>query len=232
MPEGLRIILHGLQKIADWIDTLNERVGRFASWLVLAVVLLGAWNAVARYTSKFTGLDLASNAYLELQWYLFSAIFLLGLGYTLKRDEHVRVDVMHAAMKPGLIARIDIIGTIVFLIPFTLFALWASWFPVRNSWEIREMSPDPDGLARYPIKTLVPVAFVLLLLQGISMLIRRVEQMKRQDGRGQHPASNIQHSTFKVEVSNSSSIQNPSSSAKAMADKKSKIKNPDTGGVP
>lgn len=186
--------MHALLKIAEWIDRLNERVGRFASWLVLAVVLLGAWNAIARYTSKFTDLGLASNAYLEMQWYLFSAIFLLGLGYTLKRDEHVRVDVMHASMRPRLIAKIDVVGTLIFLIPFTLFVLWASWFPVRNSWQIKEMSPDPDGLARYPIKTLIPVAFVLLLLQGISVLIKRWKFMRDHAGCRQNPKFKIQNS--------------------------------------
>ncbi|HMO52106.1 MAG TPA: TRAP transporter small permease subunit [Kiritimatiellia bacterium] len=161
-------------KIAEVIDRLNDRVGRFASWLVLAVVLLGAWNALARYATRFTAVNLSSNAYLELQWYLFSAVFLLGAAYTLKRDEHVRVDVLHAGLHPIARAWVDVVGTILFLIPFCVFVLWSSWFPVRNSWMIFEQSPDPGGLARYPVKTLIPVAFLLLLLQAVATLIKRV----------------------------------------------------------
>ena len=159
--------------ITNRIDTLNERIGQLASWLVVVVVLLGAWNAIARYISKFTELHISSNAYLELQWYVFSAIFLLGAGYTMRRDEHVRVDIWYAGRTPRTQARIDVIGTVIFLIPFCIFILWTSWFPVKNSWAIHEMSPDPGGLPRYPIKTLIPIAFTLLLLQAISQLIKR-----------------------------------------------------------
>ncbi len=160
-------------KTSNFIDRLNERIGRLASWLVLGVVLLGAWNAVARYISKFTELNISSNAYLELQWYMFSAIFLLGGAYTLLRDEHVRVDVLYNRWSPRTRNRIDVAGTLIFLIPFCIFVLVTSWFPVMNSWAIHEMSPDPGGLPRYPIKTLIPVAFVLLLLQAISQLRKR-----------------------------------------------------------
>ena len=159
--------------ITNRIDTLNERIGQLASWLVVVVVLLGAWNAIARYISKFTELHISSNAYLELQWYVFSAIFLLGAGYTMRRDEHVRVDIWYAGRTPRTQARIDVIGTVIFLIPFCVFILWTSWFPVKNSWAIHEMSPDPGGLPRYPIKTLIPIAFILLLLQAVSQLTKR-----------------------------------------------------------
>lgn len=173
--------MHRLHRITEWIDSLNDRVGRLASWLVLVIVLLGAWNAVARYATRFTELSLSSNAYLELQWYLFSAMFLLGGAYTLKSDEHVRVDVLHATLHPRMRARIDVAGTLLFLIPFCCFMLWASWFPVKNAWAIREMSPDPGGLPRYPVKTLIPVAFVLLLLQAVALLIKRLSFMRRMD---------------------------------------------------
>jgi len=165
-------------KFASWIDGLNERIGRLAAWLVVAIVLLGAWNAIARYISRYTGLNWSSNAYLELQWYLFSVIFLLGGAYTLKRDEHVRVDVWHTSQHPRLQAKVDIAGTLVFLIPFCIFIIWSSWFPVRNSWMIKEMSPDPGGLPRYPIKALIPLAFILLLAQAVSQLIKRWQFMK------------------------------------------------------
>lgn len=164
-------------RIAGAIDSLNERIGQLASWLVVAVVMLGAWNAIARYISKFTELHISSNAYLEMQWYLFSAIFLLGAGYTMRCDEHVRVDIWYAGRKPRTQARIDVGGTLIFLIPFCVFILWTSWYPVKNSWAIHEMSPDPGGLPRYPIKTLIPIAFVLLLLQAVSLLIKRWHAM-------------------------------------------------------
>lgn len=170
MAQARKVLLAAL---ADRIDALNERVGRFASWLVLAVVLLGAWNAVARYVTRYTELNLSGNAFLELQWYLFSAIFLLGGAYTLKRDEHVRVDVLHAALHPRRRAKIDLAGTLIFLIPFCVFVLWTSWTPVVNAWRILERSPDPGGLPRYPVKALIPLGFVLLLLQAVALLIRR-----------------------------------------------------------
>ena len=163
----------------NWIERLNERIGSLTSWLVVAIVLLGAWNAVARYISKFADVNISSNAYLEMQWYLFSVIFLLGGAYTLKRDEHVRVDVLYARWSPRTRAKIDVAGTLLFLIPFCIFILWTSWYPVKNSWSIREMSPDPGGLPRYPIKALIPVAFVLLLLQAISQLRKRWTAMRK-----------------------------------------------------
>jgi TRAP-type mannitol/chloroaromatic compound transport system permease small subunit len=187
----------------NWIDRLNERIGRLAAWLVVVVILLGAWNAVARYISRFTELNISSNAYLELQWYLFSVIFLLGGAYTLKRDEHVRVDVLYQRWSPRIRARIDVAGTLLFLIPFCLFVLITSWFPVTNSWAIREMSPDPGGLPRYPVKTLIPVAFALLLLQAVSTLIKR--------WRSQHSTSNNQHPTSKTDGEPTSSVANPKS---------------------
>ena len=168
----------GMKKIAEVIDGINERIGRFAAWLVLVIVLLGTWNAVARYVSRFTDVNLSSNAYLELQWYLFSAIFLLGGAYTLKKDEHVRVDVLHAGFKPHVRAKIDFAGTLLFLIPFCIFVLWTSWYPVINSWRILERSPDPGGLVRYPVKTLIPLGFILLLMQAVSLLIRRKAAMR------------------------------------------------------
>lgn len=167
-----------MKRFADFVDALNERIGRLASWLVLAVVLLGAWNALARYIARFTGLAISSNAYLELQWYLFSAIFLLGGAYTLKRNEHVRVDVLQARFSPRTRLKIDIIGILVFLIPFCIFVLWTSWFPVLNSWRILERSPDPGGLVRYPVKTLIPLGFLLLFVQSVAVLFRRWRALK------------------------------------------------------
>ncbi|HMP73491.1 MAG TPA: TRAP transporter small permease subunit [Kiritimatiellia bacterium] len=166
---------HPLPRAITW---LNTTIGRLAAWLCLAVVLIGAWNAIARYLTKYTGLHLSSNAYLELQWYLFSAIFLLGAAYTLARDEHVRVDILYARFSPRVQAWINLLGASLFLLPFSLYLIWASWYPVAASWAIREQSPDPGGLARYPIKTLMLIAFVLLFLQGIVQWLQAIHHLR------------------------------------------------------
>ncbi len=167
-----------LLRLADGIDSLNETVGRWAMWLALAVVLIGSWNAVARYLGRFMDLRLSSNAYLELQWYLFSLMFLLGAAYVLKHDGHVRVDVLIQKLTPKGQAWVRIAGTVLFLIPFCILVIWTSWFPVSASWSIHEMSPDPGGLARYPIKTAIPVGFLLLMLQGVASLIRSIHVVR------------------------------------------------------
>ena len=162
-----------LLSIAARIDRLNERIGRFACWLTLLMVLVGSYNAIARYAGRAWGMNLTTNALLEVQWYLFSAVFLLGAAYTLRRNAHVRVDVLFGRLSPRTQAWIELLGTLLFLIPFCLVMLWVSWAPVRNSWAILEMSPDPGGLPRYPIKTLIPIAFSLLLLQGLSDAVKQ-----------------------------------------------------------
>lgn len=154
------------------IDRVDRRIGRFAGWLLLAMVLIGAWNALGRYFGRFLGLTLSSNALLELQWYLFSMVFLLAAADTLRRDRHVRVDVVYGRLGERGRAVIDFLGTVLFLIPFSLFMLVVSWPSVASSWQVREGSPDPGGLPRYPLKALVLVAFVLLLLQGSAEAVR------------------------------------------------------------
>lgn len=165
------------------IDALNEWIGRATSWLVLLMVLVAAYNAVARYLGRWVGLNLSSNAYLEAQWYLFSLVFLLGAAYTLRRGGHVRVDVLYGRFSRRRRAWIDLIGTAALLLPFCLFVLYVSWPSVRNSWAVREGSPDPGGLPRYPIKTMILVAFLLLVLQGIAEVLRNVEIL-RHDSHG------------------------------------------------
>lgn len=154
------------------VDRLSGWLGRLAGWLTLAMVLLGAFNAVARYLGRFLGVSLSSNAWLELQWYLFSAVFLLGGAYALLRDAHVRVDVLYGRLSPRARALVDFAGTVALLIPFTLFVLWLAWPAVRNSWAVLEGSPDPGGLPRYPIRTMILVGFGLLLAQGAARLPR------------------------------------------------------------
>lgn len=160
--------------IARWIDALNERIGRFACWLTLLMVLIGAYNAVVRYLGRSLNIHLSSNAYLEFQWYLFSAVFLLGAAYTLKHNAHVRVDVLFSQFPARRQAWINLVGNLIFLLPFCVLMLWVSWAPVRNSWAILEISPDPGGLPRYPIKTLIPIAFILVLLQALADIVRQI----------------------------------------------------------
>jgi len=160
------------------IDRISHAFGVLARWMVLVMVLIGAGNALARYGGRFLGLNLSSNAYLELQWYLFSLVFLLGAAYTLERDAHVRVDVFYGRLSARRKALVDLLGTILLLVPFCVFSLWVSIPTVRNSWSVLEGSPDPGGLPRYPIKTMILVAFALLILQGAANAVRAVHVIR------------------------------------------------------
>ena len=175
-----------MSRLSRWVDGFNEQLGRTIRWLVLAVVLLGAGNALARYAGKWFGMNLTSNLWLELQWYLFSLVFLLGAAYTLHHNSHVRVDVFYSRLGPRGRAWTGLLGTVVFLIPFCLLMIFSSWPAVRNSWAIQEMSPDPGGLPRFPIKTAIPIAFFLLLAQGCAELVHHVRTL-----RGREPAPDV-----------------------------------------
>jgi TRAP-type mannitol/chloroaromatic compound transport system permease small subunit len=153
---------------------LNNIIGRFCATLLLVMTILGVMNALLRYYSRFAGVALSSNAFLELQWYLFSAIFLFGAGYTLQHNKHVRVDVFYGSLSSKKQRWIDIVGTVFFLIPFCLFGMWSSWEFVYNSWDIWEVSADSGGLPRYPVKSLIPIGFFLLLIQAIVFLRTRM----------------------------------------------------------
>jgi len=166
--------MHKLLNIAEAIDRFQDRFGKWLYWLTLAMVVIGGYNAVVRYLDKFTGMSLSSNTYLELQWYLFSLLFLLGAAYTLRHDAHVRVDILYSKLSEKGKAWIDLGGTILFLFPFCVMMLWVSWPAVHNSWAVLEMSPDPGGLPRYPIKTVLPIAFLMVLAQGVSIFIRKL----------------------------------------------------------
>jgi len=165
-------------RLADAIDRMSEGAGTLIRWLVLVMVLLGAFNAVARYLGRSIGVQLSSNAFIEAQWYLFSLIFLLGAGYTLKRRGHVSVDVMYERFTSRTKAWIDLVGTVLLLLPFCVFGIVMAWPSVRNSWALREVSPDPGGLPRYPIKSVILIAFVLLFLQGLAWALRRGAQIR------------------------------------------------------
>lgn len=166
-------------KISRAIDGFNDWVGKLASWLVLLLVLVGAYNTLVRYIGRFTEHQLSSNLYIEAQWYLFSLVFLLGASYTLRRGSHVRVDLIYGRLGRRGKAWIDVLGTTLLLLPFSIFCLWVSWPAVYNSWVVREISPDPGGLPRYPIKSMILVAFVLLILQGVSELIKNVHILRQ-----------------------------------------------------
>jgi len=142
------------------------------------MVLVACLNTVLRYLGRRIGAELTSNAYIELQWYLFSMLFLLTAGYALRHNRHVRVDVFYARLSVRARAWIDVIGIATFLVPFCLFGLWVSWPAVRNSWTILEGSPDPGGLPRYPIKTMILVSFLLLLLQGLAEMVKRIATLR------------------------------------------------------
>lgn len=163
-----------LLKFAAGIDAINEFFGAISNYLVILVVIVGFYNVAARFIGRYIGVTLASNTYIELQWYLFSIIFFLGFGYILKHGVNVRVDFLYARFGPKGRAWIDLLGTLLFLIPFCLIGLYVTFNPVVRSWVTWEMSSDANGLPRAPVKSFVVIAFVLLLLQSIAQVIKNV----------------------------------------------------------
>ena len=158
-----------LLKLSQLIDWLTERVGKGAFWLVLIMTLISAGNASYRFVFNDS-----SNGLLEIQWYLFAAVFLLCAPYTLQRNEHVRIDVLSGKLSPRGLAVIDIIGTLFFLLPMVIVVLWLSLPLVAESYKINEYSANAGGLIRWPVKILLPIGFTLLALQGVSELIKRI----------------------------------------------------------
>src|SRR3954469_9663533 len=156
-------------KLSRLIDAINERIGKAVYWLVLVMVLVSAGNAIIRKT-----LNMSSNAWLELQWYLFSAVFLLCAAYTLLRNEHVRIDVLAGRLSARGQAWIDIFGTVFFLLPMTVLIGWLSWPYFVRGFVHNEVSGSAGGLSLWPARLLLPVGFGLLTLQGLSELIKRV----------------------------------------------------------
>ncbi|RIX48823.1 MAG: TRAP transporter small permease subunit [Rhodocyclales bacterium GT-UBC] len=158
-----------LLKLSQLIDWLNERVGKGAFWLVLLMTIFSAGNASVRFIFNYS-----SNGLLEIQWYLFAAVFILCSPYTLQKNEHVRIDVLAGKLSPKGQAVIDIIGTLFFLLPMVIAVLWLSLPLVADSFRINEMSANAGGLIRWPVKAILPIGFTLLALQGISELIKRI----------------------------------------------------------
>jgi TRAP-type mannitol/chloroaromatic compound transport system permease small subunit len=165
--------MDGLLRIAHGIDWLNEKVGRLAVWAVLISCMVSAVNASLRYL-----ISSSSNAWLELQWYLFGVMVLLGAPYVLKVNEHVRVDVIYSRLEPRRQAMVDLFGMIFFLMPAAVLLAWMSWPWFVDSFVTHEMSSNAGGLVRWPVKLLLPVGFGLLMLQGISEIIKRIGYLR------------------------------------------------------
>lgn len=161
--------MNTLFALSNLIDKLNERAGRMVMWGVLIVTLIASGNALAKYF-----LGQGSNAWLEAQWYMFGALFLLGAGYTLKHNGHVRIDILYQRFSPKGQAWIDLLGGLLFLLPFAGLLAWLAWPMFMDAWHTNEMSPDDGGLIRWPAKLLIPVGFALLFLQGVSEIIKRI----------------------------------------------------------
>ena len=165
--------MNSLLRFSSAVDLLNERIGKAAAWLTLAAVLICTINAIVRYS-----VNLSSNGWLEMQWYLNAAMFMLVAAYTLKKNAHVRIDVIAGRLTPRAQAWIDILGGLLFLLPVCLIIGWYSWPALMNSFQIHEMSSDPGGLIRWPVRLIIPVAFILLALQGVSEIIKRIAFLK------------------------------------------------------
>ena len=155
--------------MAQAIDAFNERVGKLTHWLILVAVLISAGNAVTRYS-----LDMSSNAWLEVQWYLFSAVFLFCAGYTLLHNQHVRIDIVSGRFSRRVQTWIEIFGTVFFLLPMAILILWLSWPVFVDAWRSNEVSTNAGGLAVWPARLMLPIGFLLLVLQGFSELIKRI----------------------------------------------------------
>lgn len=161
-----------LLKFSHWVDVLNEKIGLIANWLVLLACVISAGNALMRY-----GFSLSSNAWLEIQWYLFGGMVMLGAAYTLKTNEHVRVDVLYSRYSDRTRLWVDLIGGVLFLMPMAIIIGWLSWPMFINSYQIGEISGNSGGLLRWPVKILIPLGFLLLTLQGLSEIIKRVAML-------------------------------------------------------
>ncbi|MEM9120871.1 MAG: TRAP transporter small permease subunit [Cyanobacteria bacterium P01_F01_bin.56] len=163
-----------LLRLSGWIDRISRWIGWFTIGLTLIMTAVGAYNAITRYLGQYMGVNLSSNRYIEVQWYLFSLIFLLGAAYVLQKNAHVRVDIFYSRLSVKQKAWIDLLGAVLVLLPFCAIVIYYSLPAVTNSWKVLEMSSDPAGLPRYPLKTVIPVAFAWLGIQGVSEAIKNL----------------------------------------------------------
>lgn len=172
--------MRSLLKLAHGIDRISEFLGKVSIYLIIALLAVGFYNVVVRYIGRFIGQNLSSNRLIEIQWYMYSVIFFLIFAYNVKHDVNVRVDILYARWSPKRKAWVDLVGTMLILIPFCIIGIWFTLNPVMVSWGLLpdgsfgtwEMSPDPNGLPRAPIKTFIIVAFATLLLQAIAQAIK------------------------------------------------------------
>jgi TRAP-type mannitol/chloroaromatic compound transport system permease small subunit len=155
--------------ISRGIDRLNQSVGYLTTWLILATTLISAGNAIVR-----KAFDQSSNALLEIQWYLFAAVFLLGAGYGLLKNSHVRIDFISGMLTSRTRNWIDVGGIVLALFPFCVICIYLSWPLFMQAYNTGEMSSNAGGLIRWPVYALVPAGFALLMLQGVSELIKRL----------------------------------------------------------
>jgi len=161
--------MKALLRFSRLVDALNHKFGLIANWLVLIACVVSAGNALMRYS-----FSLSSNAWLEIQWYLFGGMVMLGASYTLKVNEHVRVDIFYSRYGDRTRLWLDLIGGVLFLLPMTVIIGWLSWPLFINSYDIGEISGNAGGLLRWPVKILIPIGFLLLTLQGLSEIIKRI----------------------------------------------------------
>ena len=165
--------MNALLRLSAAIDAMNERIGKAVAWLGLGAVIICTVNAIVRYS-----VNMSSNAWLEAQWYLNAVVFMVVAAWTLRRNEHVRIDVLFGRYPQRVQAWVDIVGGLFALLPVSVIIAWYSWPSLVNSYQINEYSSDPGGLIRWPMRLLVPVAFSLLALQGVSEIIKRVAFLK------------------------------------------------------
>ena len=164
--------MHGLLALSRVIDNVNHRISWIADWLVFLSCMVSAGNAFSRYA-----FSISSNAWLEIQWYMFGALVMLGASYTLKKNEHVRVDIVYSNISTRKQIGVDIFGGILFMLPAAAILAYLSWPVFYNSWAEGEYSGNAGGLIRWPIKIFLPIGFALLTLQGISELIKRIAML-------------------------------------------------------
>jgi len=165
--------LNALLALSRAIDALSERIGRVIYWFVLVVVLISAANATIRKIFNYS-----SNAYLEIQWYLFSVIFLFGAGYVLLHNAHVRIDIVSGRLSARAQNWIDVLGLLLFLFPMAFTIMWLSWPLFMDSYTRNEVSTNAGGLIIWPARLMVPIGFFLLIMQGVSELIKRIAFLK------------------------------------------------------
>jgi len=165
--------VQGLLRLSRAIDYVNDQFGVVANWLVLLACLISAGNAASRYL-----FSASSNAWLEVQWYMFAGMVLLGGPYTLKVNEHVRVDLFYSAVSERVRIWIDILGCLFFLLPICVILIYFTWPWFLDSWRIYETSSNAGGLIRWPVKLILPVGFALMALQGISEIIKRIAALE------------------------------------------------------